>query len=189
MVGSRQGPRRRRFRVPKAAKISKVVSGAHPAPAKSGTCRDSPKKYPSPVNLLPPQSYQQHQDGGSGYAECVPNQVFVSAFSERPPLWEPLFWHSRCRYRRCRRLAGSTPHQSTALLRTIACLLSPQLFGLCRRNAQSSRVFLKDALMHPIGARTRSIPLRSQAAASAERTDARPHGTVFSTLHAPHLKS
>jgi len=105
-----------------------------------------------------------------GYAECVPNPVFISAFSERPPLWEPLFWHSRCRYRRCRWFAGSTPHQSTALLKVIACLLSPQLFGRCRRNTQSSRVFLKDALMHPIGIRTRSIPPRSQAAASAERT-------------------
>ena len=48
------------------------------------------------------------------------------------------------RYRRCRRFAGSTPHQSTALLKMIACLLSPQPFGLCR-NITSSPRFLKDA--------------------------------------------
>ena len=119
-----------------------------------------------------------------GYAECVPIPVFISAFSERPPFWEPLFWRSRWRYWRCRRFAGSTPHQSTALLKVIACLLSPPLFGLCRRSTQSSRVFLKDALMHPIGTRTGFIPPRSQAAASAERTGpfSRPHAPPMSIL-------
>ena len=69
----------------------------------------------------------------------------------------------------------------------IACLLSPQPFGLCRRNTQSSPRFLKDALMHPIGIRTGSIPPRSQDAVSAERTGPFSRRYAHRTNEYPHF--